>query len=394
MENLHPSFHISELILKSFQNQLTEAEKQELQEWLSAQPQNKELYDSLLHPDLQQKADLIQHLHPEKSWSKLEKSIPFRHSAPLLTFTKYAAILLLLLTAGWFLYLTHEKTGHSSIPPTTVSSAPIPGSSKAMLILESGKTIELTQGQSFQLQQDSNTRLNNTDNMLRVETTGTSTANTDNYSTLAIPKGGEYQLLLSDGSKIWLNSDSRLRFPAVFNGDQRKVFLDGEAYFEVSHNPQKPFIVVTKEMEVKVLGTRFDVKAYPEDNLVYTTLVSGAVKTNHIYSPDSIILRPNQQCIYNKTDKKMAARNIDPESFLGWVHGRFIFEDESLEEIMKQVSRWYDVNIVYQYPQLAQYHFTGNVDRFDNVSTLLQMIEKTYNISFTINEKNIVVSKR
>ena len=196
---------------------------------------------------------------------------------------------------------------------------------------------------------------------------------------------------MSDGSKVWLNSDSRLRFPSPFSGDKRTVFLEGEAYFEVAHDTQKPFVVSTEDMSIRVLGTKFNVKAYAEDEAVYTTLVSGSVRTNNKQSTYSTLLSPNEQCIYYPGNNRKETRKIDPQTFLGWVQGRFIFENETLEEILKQLGRWYDTEIFYQNPRVAKYRFTGNVDRFDQISTLLHMIEKTYPVSFTINGRTIVV---
>lgn len=393
MENLDNSFHISRLIVKSFQAELNEKEKKELQQWIEITPHNEKLYHSLAQNNLTSKRKEIQQLHPEKSWSNLENQINFRKNTRYLSFLKYAAVILLALSGGLLFYF-HQQTPNDATTLTVNTPTPEPGSAKAILILESGEQVELTHQQNFHLQQDSSIQLDIHNNVLRIKIADSLIPASESYSTLAIPKGGEYQLVLSDGSKIWLNSDSRLRFPSSFNGNQRTVYLEGEAYFEVAHRPQQPFIVSTKEIDIQVLGTKFNVKAYSDDPLISTTLVSGSVRTSCNQSDQSVILLPNEQCIFDPAQNTLETHPVNPQVFLGWVQGRFIFENETLGEIMKQLSRWYDVEILYRKPQLAQYHFTGNVDRFDNISTLLRMIEKTYNITFNINGRTIVVNEK
>lgn len=390
MKKLNQSFHISQLIIRSFQQELDENGKRDLVSWLNTDPRNQALYQDLQQKDLAERKQQIKQLHPEKSWKQLERQIHFKRNNHYLTIFKYVAILLLILSTGLY-YYSQRFTTDKPFTLTVTANIPVPGSTKAILILESGEEIELTSGQNFCLQQDTNIQILNTDNILRINISDSISPLKENYSTLSVPKGGEYRIVLSDGSKVWLNSDSRLRFPSPFSGDKRTVFLEEEAYFEVAHDTQKPFVVSTEDMSIRVLGTKFNVKAYAEDEAVYTTLVSGSVRTNNKQSTYSTLLSPNEQCIYYPGNNRMETRKIDPQTFLGWVQGRFIFENETLEEILKQLGRWYDTEIFYQNPRVAKYRFTGNVDRFDQISTLLHMIEKTYPVSFTINGRTIVV---
>ena len=355
MKKLNQSFHISQLIIRSFQQELDENGKRDLVSWLNTDPRNQDLQQK----DLAERKQQIKQLHPEKSWKQLERQIHFKRNNHYLTIFKYVAILLLILSTGLY-YYSQRFTTDKPFTPTVTANIP-------------------------------NIQILNTDNILRINISDSISPLKENYSTLSVPKGGEYRIVLSDGSKVWLNSDSRLRFPSPFSGDKRTVFLEGEAYFEVAHDTQKPFVVSTEDMSIRVLGTKFNVKAYAEDEAVYTTLVSGSVRTNNKQSTYSTLLSPNEQCIYYPGNNRMETRKIDPQTFLGWVQGRFIFENETLEEILKQLGRWYDTEIFYQNPRVAKYRFTGNVDRFDQISTLLHMIEKTYPVSFTINGRTIVV---
>ncbi|MEG2792057.1 MAG: DUF4974 domain-containing protein, partial [Odoribacter sp.] len=254
--------------------------------------------------------------------------------------------------------------------------------------------IELNDKEDFFLQQDSTISLNNTGNTLKVKLSQQQSYRSAIYQTLDIPKGGEYKLILSDGSVVWLNSDSRLRFPSSFPGKKRTVYLEGEAYFEVSPDSLHPFIVSSKGMDVEVLGTKFNVKAYPEDVIIYTTLCQGSVKTINQQTGLSLLLEPNQQARFTKQNGKIEKQEVDSRLFTGWTGGRFVFENETLEEIMKQLERWYNIDVFYQNPSIKKYKFTGDVDRFDEISTILNMIEKTYNITFSINQKTIVIKNR
>lgn len=391
MEDLHQSFNIAQLILKSFRESLTDSESEELDSWLSASPRNRKSYELWKQSDLTEKKNLINQLHPESSWQQLENKLHFKKRPIYFRVLKYVAAALIIITAG---ILIHNRFSQDSTPLLAETSNPVPGTAKAILILESGKQMELINGQNFYLHKDSSIQINNNNNILKVEVSGFRKDLPENYSTLSVPKGGEYQLVLCDGSKIWLNSDSRLRFPDRFGGDQRVVYLEGEAYFEVAHNARKPFIVSVRNMKVEVLGTKFDIKAYKEDGIIYTTLLSGSVKTSNLHSGQSVILHPNEQCLFDTTRHLLQKRTVDAATFIGWKEGRFIFENEPLEEIMKQLSRWYNVEVTYQSPELANYRFTGNTGRFDQISSLLRMIEKTYPISFSINGNSIKVTKR
>lgn len=391
MEDLHQSFHIAQLILKSFRESLTDSESEELDSWLSASPRNRESYELWKQSDLTEKKNLINQLHPESSWQQLENKLHFKKRPIYFRVLKYVAAALIIITAG---ILMHNRFSQDSTPLLAETSNPVPGTAKAVLILESGEQMELANGQNLYLRKDSCIQLNNNNNILKVEISGLQKNLPESYSTLSVPKGGEYQLVLSDGSKIWLNSDTKLRFPDRFNGNQRVVYLEGEAYFEVAPNAKMPFIVTVRNMKVEVLGTKFDVKAYREDRMIYTTLLSGCVETSNQQSGQSVILHPNEQCLFDATKQQMKKRSVDAATFIGWKDGRFIFENEPLEEIMKQLCRWYNVEVTYQSPELAKYCFTGNTGRFDQLSSLLYLIEKTYPISFSINGNSIEVRKR
>lgn len=385
-------FYISQLIIKSLKGQLTKSEQKEFEDWLKIEA-NRELYLSLSRRNLDDKKILSGQLHPEQSWKRLEKRLHLRKKSYFWNITRYAAAILLLGTISTAVYL-YWKQAFSVSLPIVRQEEPLPGSSKAFLIFASGEKINLENEQYFSPQQDSTVRLDNKENTLTIESRQPFSDVTEEYQTLVVPRGGEYKLVLEDGSCVYLNSNTKLHFPLIFAGERRVVHLEGEAYFEVASDSLKPFIVMTRGMEVRVLGTKFNIKAYTDDRAIFTTLVSGSVQIKDSESAHTALLRPDEQCIYTAHDGRMRIHTVDPQVSLGWVHGRFVFENETLEEILKQLGRWYDVKIFFRDPQVAGYRFTGNVGRFDQISILLRMIEKAYDISFTISDGTVIVSKK
>ena len=206
------------------------------------------------------------------------------------------------------------------------------------------------------------------------------------FNTIETPKGGKYQITLPDGSKVWLNSVSSLRFPAIFNGEERNVELKGEAYFEVAKNKEKPFVVKTNDMNVIVTGTEFNVMAYSDENYSATTLVEGSVRVS---SPNSdIVLKPGEQVVSNE-GAKLKKSLADVELNIAWKNGLFQFNDSDMRTVMNQISRWYDVSIEYK-GGVPEKHFGGYISRESKLSQVLKMLELS-GVKFKIEEKKIIV---
>ncbi|NQX40054.1 FecR family protein [Pedobacter steynii] len=212
-------------------------------------------------------------------------------------------------------------------------------------------------------------------------------------NTITTPKGGQYQITLPDGTKVWLNAASSLVYPTVFSAAQRKVILKGEAYFEVAKQfPKKvPFIVQTDRAEVEVLGTHFNVNAYDNEPFTKTTLLEGKVRVSYPETDQAIVLSPNQQAWNNKKTDLIRVITVDPESEVAWQKGWFMFNDERIESIMRKIARWYDVDVVYEGKITAQQVFGGTVNRFENVSKVLEMLELTNAVHFKIEGRKITV---
>jgi transmembrane sensor len=297
-----------------------------------------------------------------------------------------AAILVISLSAGWFFYF-HNTPNTEQVTQTDIK----PGGNKAILTLSNGKQIVLTDAKKGKLANESNTTINKSANGQVKYTSGAggSTTTTTVYNTLSTPRGGQYALILSDGTKVVLNAASSIKYPTAFKGNERSVELTGEAYFEVAHNKAKPFLVKTAKQTVQVLGTHFNVNTYTDEAAVKTTLLEGSVRV--CAGSSNTLIKPGQQAVLAKNKVKVYA--IDVEDVVAWKEGMFRFTDESLESVMRKVSRWYDVDVVYQDEAIKELPFNGIATRFGNVSKILHMIELTKRVHFKIEGRKILVMK-
>ena len=258
---------------------------------------------------------------------------------------------------------------------------------KAELILSTGERVCLAQRSEFiegmkesGIRNDSLAGLNYVGAKIQGEEIGEEIV----YNTMQIPVGGFYQLKLADGTKVWLNSLTRLRFPVTFAGEERKVYLTGEAYFEVARDSVHPFIVATDEgMEVKVYGTEFNVDTYRKGT-VKTTLVNGKVGIRVSATGEEMRLSPNQMALFTKATQSIQVENVDSYGVVAWKDGKFVFEDEPIEEIMERLSRWYDVKVFYANERIKKHTFTGIITRFADISDVLHLMEETAVVEFNI----------
>ena len=262
---------------------------------------------------------------------------------------------------------------------------------KAELILSTGERVVLNQQcvsiegvNETGIQNDSVTGLNYT--TAKVQGEGMI------YNTMRIPVGGFYQLALSDGSKVWLNSMTEFRFPVAFTGEERKVYLTGEAYFEVAPNSKHPFIVVTEEgMEVKVYGTEFNMNTYQHGG-VQTVLVSGKVGIRVNATGKEVMLAPRQMAEHSEKTGMVRVEDTDPYRYIAWKDGEFVFERETIEEIMERLGRWYDVKVFYENESLKQKRFTGVISRYEDIEQVLRLIEGPATLRFEV-KGNVVTVK-
>jgi ferric-dicitrate binding protein FerR (iron transport regulator) len=209
---------------------------------------------------------------------------------------------------------------------------------------------------------------------------------------IEIPRGGEYALQLSDGSMIWLNAESRLSYPSTFNGEFRKVELEGEAFLEVAENPDQPFVVRTGDLEIEVLGTSFNVMSYPDENTIETTLAEGKVRISLPESGSEVgSLVPGKQAVFDRNTGSITIHEVDPDIFSAWRNGTYIINNQSLEVLMHRLGRWYDFETQFASSETREYRFSGILDRKDDLSRILDLIQQTTDLYMEISSAGEVV---
>ncbi|WP_321282488.1 FecR domain-containing protein [Marinifilum fragile] len=264
----------------------------------------------------------------------------------------------------------------------------LPGSSMAYLEIDNQEKIELTGKDTLLLFKESKAEL---DSGRIVYSSSEAQNQKVEYHRINVPRNGEFFVVLSDGTKVWINSGSQLGFHSKFTGKQRIVHLEGEAYFEVSKNPEQPFVVRTNNMDVRVLGTHFNVKAYEDDEFTYATLNEGKVQ---VFKDEmNEVLQPDEQLVLNNNTKAFKKQIVDASIYSAWVKGKMMFKDERLEDIMNSLSRWYDVSVFYQNEELKDRRFSISTNRYGDIQTLLNQMELTNRIRFEINKNAIVVKQ-
>jgi len=274
---------------------------------------------------------------------------------------------------------------------TVVKQDLTPGGDKAILKLGDGSEIILTDAQNGILTQQGNANINKSDEgFVEYSTTNTNEEQKTFINTLSTPRGGQYKLMLPDRTLVWLNAESSITFPTAFIGNERKVKVTGEVYFEVAKDKGRRFIVENGQTNVEVLGTHFNVNFYPNEDHSAVTLLEGSVKvTNNNISK---LIVPGQQALFSKNSERISLKNVDIDNVVDWKNGLFIFEDADIEEVMRQIERWYDVDVSYS-GKIPDIKFNGVVSRNNNVSKLIKLLQQAGNLSFNIENKTIKVKQ-
>ena len=311
-----------------------------------------------------------------------------------------ATVILIILSIETY-FMFSSKSPKQEIVKTTPTKPQLkndiaPGGNKAILTLADGSTIVLDSASNGTISQQGNIKVQKLNNGLLAYTiNGKQVTESDEafYNTISTPRGGQYQVTLADGTKVWLNAASSIRFPVLFKGKERKVEITGEAYFEVAKNKAMPFKVKANSSEIEVLGTHFNVNSYDDEASIKTTLLEGKVKVSVpaiAGNQSSKFLLPGQQADINKEGKINVMDNADTEEAVAWMNGHFQFKSADLKMILRQISRWYDVDV--EYKGNANLHFTGQLTRNENVSKVFEKLVLTGEVHFKIDGKRIIVS--
>lgn len=378
MSPVHPHFKIADLIAKQLREGLHADEAALLNGWRHEHPDNQALYEWLTDPVNLQEALRTWPAEPdEAAWQSLMANLPVydERNFFLRKILPYAALLATcIISAG--LWWTHR-------PPATLPAvAPAKQVVTATDIRPKGKvaTLKLDNGTAVPL--DSTHAL--------VQAVAQLPDNSINV--VETPRGGEFQLTLPDGSKVWINNASSLRFPAHFHNADRHVYLSGEAYFEIAPDAKHPFIVSTPKATIRVLGTRFNVSAYKDDRYESTVVSSGLVQVVSLATPAApVLLKPGFELMIGKGKDSIQIDQADLEATLAWKEGLFIFDSAPLDDVMQRVARWYDVRVEYHLPPDETLHFTGRIQKYENIKALLHLLELTRRVRFEVKDRTVSV---
>lgn len=323
--------------------------------------------------------------------SKLEQSM-YQRPTRVISIARwmYAAVasVLLFVSIGVYFYKASNDAETNSLAKNIDTAQIKPGSSKAILTLSNGKTIVLDGAGNGVLASGESGAISKSGNGIVIDDNDNASSSAIALNTITIPRGGKYDITLPDGTKVWLNSASSLTFPIAFKGNERRVTLTGEAYFEVAKNKKMPFkINVNNKQEIEVLGTHFNITAYADEPSITTTLLEGSVKVN--YNKTSTLIKPGQMAVNDlKTDIKI--QQADIEAVMAWKNDMFLFNDANIVSIMNAVSRWYDVDVAFK-GNMQDVNFTGNYSRTKGLSSLLKNIELMDKVKFKIEGRRVTV---
>lgn len=383
--------YYANLISKQINHGLTPDEQLELNAWLEANPSNQMVYDGLREGDAQQSAiDFMNSLSVDAAWKKVSGASKISRSVPVVkslsSFRKrfaWAAAAAAVLAASFFIWRTNmDEPVQSSAAPVEIS----PGGNKATLTLADGKIISLDAVANGDIAAEGDVQVIKMDGTLQYNGANDNAEIT--YNTIQTPRGGKYQLVLSDGTVVWLNAASSLRFPVTFSNKERLVELKGEAYFEVKKG-ERPFRVsLQNSSQIEVKGTAFNVNAYHDEEMLKTTLIEGKINFMNLGKTQALVPGQQIRLTYEQPEKPVV-EDVDVEKEIAWKNDLFIFRGMDVRSIMREISRWYDIDVVYK-GKISPETFSGIVSRKSNLSQVLKIMEEG-GVRFEIEGRTIVV---
>jgi transmembrane sensor len=375
-----------EYLLEKFSaNEVTEAEFNELCD-LIKENESERVIKAKLHQELRNAPFVVLE---QSVMDKMLQKVVFREERPVMRMfnwkrlTAAAAVIILLAVSSYYLFFKTNEKPQIAKTPVQVQKDVAPGKDGAVLTLADGRQIVLDEATDGKI---TDAAVKN-GNVLSYENAASREVV---YNTMSTPKGRQYSLVLPDGSKVWLNAASSIRFPTAFVGSDRRVEITGEAYFEVVHDGNKPFHVVVNDMDVQDLGTHFNINAYADEANLKTTLIEGSVLVTSKTLKRAAVLKPGQQSVLDN-NTLVVNKNVDPDEIIAWKNGQFVFNSTSLEQLMKQIARWYDVEVEYK-GSIPQEKFTGIVSRASNLSDVLTIVKQA-GVKFELANNKITVTR-
>ncbi len=390
MDVISQNKRICQLIAKQLWEGLSDEEREELQSWIHSSPGNESLYDKIVKRErVRQYIEKRESIDVRKYMTTCERELGLGSKRRMRRWHwGYAAAIFVLCVVGIGIWMNErEEAGVTEIAQTTIE----PGKAKALLVLGDGREIELCNQNVNKVLEESGIVVVNDSSRIEYNRNAGG-GDKEVMNKIIVPTGGEYNLILSDGTWVYLNAESVITYPQKFVGEKREVTLEGEAYFQVTASKERPFVVKTKDMDVLVTGTEFNVKAYPDESNVQTTLLRGKVAVfAGIDKKEKIEIKPNQQAEWSRENVKLQVREVDPDLFVAWKNGHFIFRQDRLENIMKTLARWYDMEVVYLDESIKNMAFAGKLDRSEDITPILNVLRATDKLTVEVNGKRIVL---
>jgi len=381
---------IASLIFKQLTGSLLEEEEQILTEWRNQDEKNEALYQKLTDClFLEMEYQRLNQIKPERPLADMKARIK-RHSLmkQVIRYGIAASILLLFSLGSIMLYQQNKE--NKLLQKELYARKIQPGQTQATLVLSNGETIRLDTDVQKNQEKINHKKKSSVQHLAKAEKNLKPKTNQ-----LITPKGGEFRIILEDSTEIWLNAESKLIYPETFGKEERRVVVQGEAYFKVKKDTDKPFFVETDGQLVRVYGTEFNVRSYKEDANVYTTLVNGSISIrpkngNH----SELIITPDNQAVFRKTDETTNIRKVNTEIVTSWKEGMFVFEEQNLEQIMQTLSRWYNFTYTFKDNNLKNIVFMGSINRYAEFDDVIEILEKSGGIHFSINNRHIQIVKK
>lgn len=386
--------NIIQIIRDQFLGTITPEDQLKLEAWLKDSDEHVLLFEKI-KKDIRCSSEsaVYNSLNNEEAWLKFKTTISYKKRRVfirrLLGYVAAVALPMLVITAYFFIVPDRQ--------PCVTSDAVSrinPGSSRAILISAAGKTYELEDEREFEeLEVSEGIIVKQAGGNLIYDSVACPAGNVSPMmNTLKIPRGGEFKITFADGTTVHVNSASELRYPVSFEKHERKVYLSGEAYFEVAKDVDRPFYVLTDDVRIRVYGTEFNVNTHSAE-YVQTVLVSGKVGIKPIGDKNEIVMNPGELADFDRNTKEFEIAKVDIRQYVAWKDGYFAFENETLERIMNTLSLWYDVDVFFQSESVKGLLFTGYMKRYEQIEDILNAITDVVNVQFTVNERTIIIAE-
>lgn len=395
MDKIKQQIEQSKLLVAKVLGSLSEGQERELEKWENS-ASNKKIEEDILNEesfkDWNDKMDRFDSsVHWEQFLNRMQESKKNGKLIRLQLFRRIASVAAVLII-GFTSYLTYEFINNNTYYQSLAEAEITPGSTTAQLILADGEVVNLETSKENTIREGS-ISIQNSKGILVYDEGEQIEQLKPLTNTLKIPRGGEYRIVLPDGTKVMLNAESELRYPVHFAGNTRQVYLKGEGYFEVKSNKEKPFLVNSGEHQVKVYGTEFGINSYDEIN-IKTVLVEGSIGLKSNMFADEKMMKPGQLALSNVNDGSLSIKEVDVRQYTAWKDGQFVFYDQNLEDILNDLARWYDFEIDYEEESLKKMIFTIDVQRYNNISVILKALESVEDIKFEIQNREIYVKRK